>query len=115
MKTSKAAMAAIALGMSVLSAPAWAQPANHNPGMRGACAADIEKVCAGVQPGQPTMQCVMKNRDKMSDGCKQAMAAMNGQGMGQSAGGMSGQAMGKDEAMEKGKGMMKEKGKKGDE
>ncbi len=35
------------------------------------------------------MQCVMKNRDKMSDGCKKAMAAM-GQGMG---GGMTGGAM----------------------
>lgn len=68
----------------LLATSAMAQPANHNSsGMREACAADIATHCAGVQPGQQTMQCVQKNRDKMSDGCKSAMAAMRqGGGMG---------------------------------
>lgn len=69
---------------TLLAATAFAQPANHNSsGMREACAADIATHCAGVQPGQQTMQCVQKNADKMSDGCKSAMAAMrSGGGMG---------------------------------
>ncbi len=73
----------------LLSGAAFAQPKNHNSsGMRDACAADIATHCAGVAQGQPTMQCVMKNRDKMSDGCKAAMAAMRGNGQG----GMNGNA-----------------------
>ena len=51
------------------AAQAQPKPPPHNPGMREACDADIKKVCGDAKPGQPTMQCVMKNRDKMSDGC----------------------------------------------
>ncbi|MSO97452.1 MAG: hypothetical protein EXR11_04415 [Rhodospirillaceae bacterium] len=78
--------AALAIFVSTAQAQ---QPAPHNPAMGDACAADIKTHCADAKPGQPTMQCVMKNRDKMSDGCKQAMAAMRGQGqgMGQGMGG----------------------------
>ena len=73
------------------AAQAQPKPPPHNPAMREACDADIKAVCPDAKPGQPTMQCVMKNRDKMSDGCKKAMAAMGqGQGMG---GGMSGGGM----------------------
>jgi hypothetical protein len=77
------------VAMSVgLGATAMAQPQGpHNPAMRDACAADIKTHCADAKPGQPTMQCVMKNRDKMSDGCKQAMASMRGQGQGMGMGG----------------------------
>ncbi|MBL8630582.1 MAG: hypothetical protein JNM81_13180 [Rhodospirillaceae bacterium] len=74
---------------TALATTAWAQPKSHDSsGMRDACAADIATHCAGVAQGQPTMQCVMKNRDKMSDGCKAAMATMR-QGGGQ-GGGMGG-------------------------
>jgi hypothetical protein len=72
-------MASLALA-AIWAAPAGAQ---HNPAMGEACAADMKTLCADVKPGMPTMQCMMKNRDKTSDGCK---AAMRGNG----AGGMSG-------------------------
>ena len=79
----------LALTTSVVlagAAQAQQQQPPHNPAMREACDADIKKVCADAKPGQPTMACVMKNRDKMSDGCKAAMASMRGQGMGQGQG-----------------------------
>lgn len=86
-----------------LATTAWSAdpPKSHNnSGMREACAADIATHCAGVAQGQATMQCVMKNRDKMSDGCKTAMSAMRqGGGMGQMNGNPGG-AM-KDKAAEK--------------
>ncbi len=77
------------LAFALMATTAMAQPKNHNSsGMREACAADIATHCAGVEQGQATMQCVMKNRDKMSDGCKSAMAAMRqGGGMGGANGG----------------------------
>lgn len=78
----------LALGAgTLLVSLAHAQQGPHNPAMRDACAADIKTHCADAKPGQPTMQCVMKNRDKMSDGCKQAMASMRGQGQGMGMGG----------------------------
>jgi hypothetical protein len=81
-----AAVVSIGLSGAVLAQP----QGPHNPAMRDACAADIKTHCADAKPGQPTMQCVMKNRDKMSDGCKQAMSAMRGQGMGMSGGNAGG-------------------------
>lgn len=66
----------------MFAAPAGAQPANHNAsGMREACAADQQTLCADVKPGMPMMQCMQRNAGKVSDGCKAAMAAMRGQGM----------------------------------
>ncbi len=88
MKTTLTMAAVIVL--TAMTTTAFAQPKNHNSsGMREACASDIATHCAGVEQGQATMQCVMKNRDKMSDGCKSAMAAMR-QGGGMSGGGMGG-------------------------
>ena len=88
------------LAMLVAGA-AQAQQPPHNPAVRDACAADIKTHCADAKPGMPTMQCVMQNRDKMSDGCKQAMAASRGQGQGMGQGmGMGGgnAAMGENNA-----------------
>lgn len=107
----KLTTAALAVAALALSLPAAAQPANHNPAMRGACAADLEKLCADAKPGQATMQCLMRNRDKASDGCKQAMANMRGQGMGQMNEGAQGGAMSGGKAadgMAKGQGMKEE-------
>lgn len=75
---------------AVAATPALAQNPPHNPAMRDACANDIKTLCSDAKPGQPTMQCMMKNRDKTSDGCKAAMSAMRGNGAG-AMGGMAGQ------------------------
>lgn len=76
--------------LAITAAPAQAQNPPHNPAMRDACANDIKTLCGDAKPGQPTMACMMKNRDKTSDGCKAAMAAMRGGGAG-GMGGMAGQ------------------------
>lgn len=77
---------------TVVATELQAQQPPHNPAMREACANDIKTLCGDAKPGQPTMACMMKNRDKTSDGCKAAMGAMRGGGMG-GMGGM-GQAQG---------------------
>lgn len=94
-----------------LAAPVSAQPANHNAsGMREACAADQKQYCGDAQPGMQTMQCMQRNAAKMSDGCKAAMTAMRGQGMGgaqgnnPTAGGGMGNGMGGGMGGEKGNG-----------
>jgi len=39
-----------------------------------ACKADVQTLCPGVQPGDGRIkQCMMKNRSKLSDGCKAAL------------------------------------------
>ena len=43
--------------------------------MREACAADLKANCADKQ-GREAMQCMMQNADKLSQGCKDAMAKM---------------------------------------
>lgn len=69
--------AVLALGIAVTSSALAADaPPNHNmSGMREACAADMASLCGDVQ-GQQRMMCIQKNREKVSPGCKQAMAAM---------------------------------------
>lgn len=95
---------------AIVSGAAWAQPANHNPAMREACKDDIATLCAGVPQGMQTMQCMMKNEDKLSEGCKSAQAAMRGNARGQMNGNMGGNmdAMGKPEDAGKGMGMSEE-------
>src|SRR5215831_17093303 len=43
--------------------------------MRQACAADFQTLCAGKQ-GREAMMCLRDNSDKLSQGCKDAMAKM---------------------------------------
>jgi len=39
-----------------------------------ACKADVQTLCPGIQPGDGRIkQCMMKNRSKLSDGCKAAL------------------------------------------
>jgi hypothetical protein len=88
MKVAVVAFSAVVL----MSSAVLAQPKSHtNSGVREACAADIAKHCPNAAPGQATMQCVMLSRDKMSDGCKAAMAAMRGNAQGQTNGNPGGQ------------------------
>ena len=41
---------------------------------RAACETDIQKLCAGVQPGGGRiLVCLKQHKDQVSDGCKQAV------------------------------------------
>jgi hypothetical protein len=64
------------------SAAAMAQPPAPSPEMQAAreammkaCDADIKSTCSGKQ-GREMFQCLRENNDKLSAGCKDAMAKM---------------------------------------
>jgi hypothetical protein len=41
--------------------------------LRAACAADVQKLCPGVQPGGGRiMQCLSEHKSEISESCKQA-------------------------------------------
>ena len=73
MKTSLSLLAAffvIAPGLAV------AQGQQPQPNMRSACEADVQKVCAGVEPGgRRIANCLKENQAKVSQPCKDAIAA----------------------------------------
>ncbi len=47
--------------------------------IRGACRSDYPRVCAGVPTGgAPALQCLERNKSKLSAGCEQAVAAAGG-------------------------------------
>jgi hypothetical protein len=49
--------------------------------IRSACRSDYPKVCAGVPTGgAPALQCLEKNKAKLSAGCEQAVSAAGGGG-----------------------------------
>ncbi len=50
---------------------------------RAACASDVQKLCAGVQPGGGrVLACLKQHKDEVSDGCKQAILAAMGRSSG---------------------------------
>jgi pyruvate/2-oxoglutarate dehydrogenase complex dihydrolipoamide acyltransferase (E2) component len=52
-------------------------------GARTACASDVQKLCAGVQPGGGrVLACLKQHKDEVSDGCKQAILAAMGRSSG---------------------------------
>jgi hypothetical protein len=56
--------------------------------IRSACRSDYPKVCAGVPTGgAPALQCLEKNKSKVSAGCQQAVAAVTGGAAAPAAGG----------------------------
>ena len=56
--------------------------------IRSACRSDYPKVCAGVPTGgAPALQCLEKNKAKLSPACEQAVAAASGGGAAPAAGG----------------------------
>jgi len=56
--------------------------------MRSACRSDYPKVCAGVPTGgAPALQCLEKNKGKLSAACEKAVAAASGGGAAPAAGG----------------------------
>ena len=55
--------------------------------IRSACRSDYPKVCAGVPTGgAPALQCLEKNKGKLSPACEQAVAAASGGGAAPPAG-----------------------------
>ncbi|WP_375777486.1 cysteine rich repeat-containing protein [Bradyrhizobium sp. ma5] len=55
--------------------------------IRSACRSDYPKVCAGVPTGgAPALQCLEKNKDKLSPACEKAVAAAGGGGAAPAAG-----------------------------
>ena len=67
--------------------PAAAAPAGGQPttaqisAVRSACRSDYPKVCAGVPTGgAPALQCLEKNKAKLSAGCEKAVSAAGGGG-----------------------------------
>jgi hypothetical protein len=56
--------------------------------VRSACRSDYPKVCAGVPTGgAPALQCLEKNRSRVSSACQRAVVAVNGSAATPTAGG----------------------------
>jgi hypothetical protein len=64
------------------AAPAVGQPSSAQiSAIRSACRSDYPKVCAGVPTGgAPALQCLEKNKAKLSAGCEKAVSAASGGG-----------------------------------
>jgi len=62
------------------AAPAAKQPSSAQiSAIRSACRSDYPKVCAGVPTGgAPALQCLEKNKAKLSAACEKAVAAASG-------------------------------------
>jgi hypothetical protein len=62
------------------ASPTARQPSSAQvTAIRSACRSDYPKVCAGVPTGgAPALQCLEKNRLKVSAGCQKAIAAVGG-------------------------------------
>src|SRR5215813_11532243 len=76
-KTLFVALASVVPLFALASQPSGAQPdpALSQP-VRAACAADVRSLCAGVLPGGGRIvQCMRDKRDRLSEGCRDALAA----------------------------------------
>ena len=72
MKTFLSATAALAIAACAFSSAMAQAPAG--PSVREACAADMQKLCAGLE--RPAVrECMRSHMDQVSDGCKAAIAA----------------------------------------
>ena len=69
------------------AAPAGQPTSAQISAIRSACRSDYPKVCAGVPTGgAPALQCLEKNKAKLSAGCEQAVSAASGGGAAAAAG-----------------------------
>jgi hypothetical protein len=69
---------AIAAGVAMADEPPATQPTPAQQKamqeVRAACQADVQKLCAGVQPGGGRIvACLKEHKEEVSDGCKQAI------------------------------------------
>jgi hypothetical protein len=63
------------------TAPAGQPTSAQISAVRSACRSDYPKVCAGVPTGgAPALQCLEKNKAKLSAGCEKAVSAASGGG-----------------------------------
>ena len=63
------------------AAPAGQPSSAQISAIRSACRADYPKVCAGVPTGgAPALQCLERNKAKLSAGCEKAVSAASGGG-----------------------------------
>lgn len=71
-------VAAFAVAMSFLTAPALAQGDGTGP-VAEACKADIEKFCAGIEHGEGKVRaCLEEHKDEVSEACKKALETTGG-------------------------------------
>ena len=57
-----------------------AEAQTRNPPIRAQCADDIKKLCPNAKPDDGSIpRCLQQNEDKLSQGCKDARAAMRRQ------------------------------------
>ena len=69
------------------AAPAGQPSSAQISAIRSACRSDYPKVCAGVPTGgAPALQCLEKNKAKLSAGCEKAVSAASGGGAPAAAG-----------------------------
>jgi hypothetical protein len=88
-KPAATAAPAAAAPKAAASAPAKKPSDAQIAAIRSACRSDYPKVCAGVPTGgAPALQCLEKNKAKLSAGCQQAVNAAGG-GAAAAAGGAS--------------------------
>jgi hypothetical protein len=88
-KPAATAAPAAAAPKAAASAPAKKPTDAQIAAIRSACRSDYPKVCAGVPTGgAPALQCLDKNKSKVSSGCQQALNATGG-GAAPAAGGVS--------------------------
>ncbi|MBR0873638.1 hypothetical protein JQ633_25000 [Bradyrhizobium tropiciagri] len=84
-----AAPAATAAKPAAAAPAAAGQPSSAQvSAIRSACRSDYPKVCAGVPTGgAPALQCLEKNKAKLSPACEKAVSAASGGGAAPAAGG----------------------------
>ncbi|OCK58008.1 hypothetical protein [Bradyrhizobium sp. LMTR 3] len=77
--TATAAPAKSAEPKAAAGATAGQPTSAQTSAIRSACRSDYPKVCAGVPTGgAPAVQCLEKNKTKLSPGCEKAVAAVTG-------------------------------------
>jgi hypothetical protein len=87
-KPAATAAPAAAAPKAAASAPAKKPTDAQIAAIRSACRSDYPKVCAGVPAGgAPALQCLDKNKAKVSAGCQQALTAASGGGAAPTAAG----------------------------
>jgi hypothetical protein len=81
-RTIGAAVAAAGLGLAAAGAAAAQDQPPQGGGraaVRQACAADIQALCPGIQPGGGRLrECMRQNAAKLSDGCREALKSARG-------------------------------------
>jgi hypothetical protein len=80
-KAAAPAAATTAAPKAAAAAPAGQPSSAQISAIRSACRSDYPKVCAGVPTGgAPALECLEKNKAKLSTGCEKAVSAAGGGG-----------------------------------